>query len=200
MKKCKTCELTKPLTEFSPAAKYKDKQYYRRECKECNRLEQQSDQTSQIKYRNSERGKAVKSAYKKLPEYREQQRIYEATRLETDTLFLLRKRVRDRVRICLKRKHFKKKNHLNEYLGCTIEELRNHLEIRFTEGMSWDNYGKWHIDHIIPLSSSTSEEEIYKLCHYLNLQPLWAIDNLKKSDKYQKLVRFLTTNGICQIS
>ena len=49
--------------------------------------------------------------------------------------------------------------------------------------MSWDNYGKWHIDHIIPLSSANSEDDIYKLCHYTNLQPLWAEDNLKKSNK-----------------
>jgi hypothetical protein len=49
--------------------------------------------------------------------------------------------------------------------------------------MTWDNQGKWHIDHIIPLSSGNTEEEIIKLCHYTNLQPLWAIDNMKKGSK-----------------
>jgi hypothetical protein len=50
--------------------------------------------------------------------------------------------------------------------------------------MSWEKFGKYiHIDHIIPLSSAKTEEEIYKLCHYTNLQPLWAEDNLKKSNK-----------------
>lgn len=182
-KKCKTCELTKSITEFSPAAKYKDKQYYRGECKECNRLEQQSDQTAQIKYRNSEKGKINKPKHKQTEKYKEGQRQYHNMRAKTDTLYLLKKRVRDRVRICLKRKGFKKKNHLNQYLGCTIEYLREHLESRFTEGMTWENQGKWHIDHIIPLSSATSEEEMYKLCHYTNLQPLWALDNIKKSNK-----------------
>jgi hypothetical protein len=49
--------------------------------------------------------------------------------------------------------------------------------------MSWSNHGKWHIDHIIPLSSAKSKEELVKLCHYTNLQPLWALDNLGKANK-----------------
>ena len=49
--------------------------------------------------------------------------------------------------------------------------------------MKWDNHGKWHIDHIIPLSSAETEEEVYNLCHYTNLQPLWGEDNLKKGKK-----------------
>jgi len=70
-----------------------------------------------------------------------------------------------------------------DLVGCTPEFLRVYIESKFADGMSWDNYGDWHIDHIIPLSSATNEEEIYKLCHYTNLQPLWAEDNLKKSNK-----------------
>ena len=49
--------------------------------------------------------------------------------------------------------------------------------------MSWENHGKWHIDHIIPLSTANTEEDILNLCHYTNLQPLWAEDNIKKSNK-----------------
>ena len=51
--------------------------------------------------------------------------------------------------------------------------------------MSWDNYGLygWHIDHIVPLSNAKTEDDFYKLCHYTNLQPLWSLDNLKKSNK-----------------
>jgi hypothetical protein len=49
--------------------------------------------------------------------------------------------------------------------------------------MSWDNYGEWHIDHIIPLASADTEEEVLKLYHYTNLQPLWAIDNIRKGSK-----------------
>jgi hypothetical protein len=50
--------------------------------------------------------------------------------------------------------------------------------------MNWDTYGKWHLDHIIPLYEAKTEEEILKLNHYTNLQPLWAEDNLKKNRKY----------------
>jgi len=49
--------------------------------------------------------------------------------------------------------------------------------------MSWENYGDWHIDHIIPISSAKNNDEVYKLNHYTNFQPLWALDNMKKSNK-----------------
>lgn len=80
---------------------------------------------------------------------------------------------------------FYKTKEFNEVIGCTIEELKNHLEKQFMEGMNWENHGLygWHIDHKIPLSSAQSEDDLYKLCHYTNLQPLWASDNLKKGNK-----------------
>lgn len=183
MKICKICKLEKPLTEFNPAAKYKDKQYYRGECKECNKAAQRSDQTSQEKYRNSEHGRAVKAEYKKRPEYRKQQTQYENDRYHNDPLFAMKKNIRGRLQKCLKKKYWLKHSKFAEYIGCSQNELKVHFESKFTEGMSWQNYGKWHIDHIIPMDSATSEEEMYKLCHYTNLQPLWAIDNIKKSNK-----------------
>ena len=72
-----------------------------------------------------------------------------------------------------------------DVLGCSPEYLKEHLEKQFSQGMSWDNYGfyGWHIDHKIPLSSAKTEEEVYQLCHYTNLQPLWAKDNLSKGGK-----------------
>jgi DNA polymerase II small subunit/DNA polymerase delta subunit B len=72
-------------------------------------------------------------------------------------------------------------------LGCTIEFLKQYIESKFQEGMNWDNYGKfgWHIDHIIPLSffDLTDRKQFLKACHYTNLQPLWAKDNLSKGNK-----------------
>jgi hypothetical protein len=70
-----------------------------------------------------------------------------------------------------------------DIVGCSPEFLKEHLEKQFIGGMSWENQGDWHVDHIIPLSSAKTKEEVYKLCHYTNLQPLWAEDNLKKEAK-----------------
>jgi len=72
-----------------------------------------------------------------------------------------------------------------DLVGCDYEFLINYIEKKFTEGMSWDNYGYygWHLDHIIPLSSAKTEEDMCKLYHYTNLQPLWAKENMKKSNK-----------------
>lgn len=72
-----------------------------------------------------------------------------------------------------------------EIVGCSWEQLKQHLESQFQPNMTWDNHGQygWHIDHIIPLASATTEEQIYKLNHYTNLQPLWWEDNIKKGDK-----------------
>lgn len=70
-------------------------------------------------------------------------------------------------------------------LGCTLTEFVQHLEQQFTLGMSWDNYGDWHVDHKKPLISFdlTDAEQCRAACHYTNLQPLWAADNLKKGGR-----------------
>jgi len=71
-------------------------------------------------------------------------------------------------------------------LGCTVEEARQHLEAQFLPGMTWENHGEWHIDHIRPCASFsdlTQLEQQKQCCHYTNLQPLWALENLQKGAK-----------------
>jgi len=81
--------------------------------------------------------------------------------------------------------HSDKEKHSIEYLGCSIQHFREHIEKQFTDGMTWDNYGEWQIDHIIPLKydNPTLEETIERL-HWENTQPLWATDNISKGNRY----------------
>lgn len=105
------------------------------------------------------------------------------TRKKQDPLYKLKLTLSSRTSQAFKRKKWIKDNNYEALLGDNYENIHNYIENKFLEGMSWINHGKWHIDHIIPLSSAKNEEEMTKLCHYTNLQPLWAEDNLAKSDK-----------------
>ena len=76
-----------------------------------------------------------------------------------------------------------------KYIGCSVEKLKEHLEKQFKEGMTWENHGKWHIDHIIPVKykengQEPTLEEVIKRLHYTNLQPLWAEENMSKGNRY----------------
>ena len=86
-------------------------------------------------------------------------------------------------------KEYKSKQTL-ELLGCNIEEFKKYLEFKFTKGMSWDKMHLIHIDHIKPCAAFdlTNPEEQAKCFHYTNLQPLWAIDNLRKGAKYEERI------------
>lgn len=104
-------------------------------------------------------------------------------RYHNDENFKIRHLLRTRFGCALK--HNSKKSSVLQLLGCSIEQLKQHLEKQFTEGMSWDNHGEWHIDHIKPCSSFdlTKESEQHKCFHFSNIQPLWAEDNHKKYNK-----------------
>ena len=92
--------------------------------------------------------------------------------------------VRKNVSQSFKRKRkYSKNRHTEEILGCSIEFFREYIEGKFTEGMSLENYGEWQLDHIIPISTARTKDDIIKLCHYTNYQPLWKKDNLSKKDK-----------------
>jgi len=96
------------------------------------------------------------------------------------------RRLRDRIYKALKKQNAKKCKSTSILIGTSIKEFKQHIESQFSEGMSWDNHGEWHIDHIRPLSSFdlTQKAEQLKAFHYTNCQPLWAKDNIRKSNKY----------------
>ena len=96
--------------------------------------------------------------------------------------------LRNRIRLAIKGQGAKKDKTSLKLVGCTLNFLKNHIEKKFKPGMTWENYERygWHLDHIIPLSKfdPNNFDDIKKANHYTNLQPLWAEENLKKSDKY----------------
>jgi hypothetical protein len=122
--------------------------------------------------------KWAKGNKEKITEYN---RSYSSNRYKTDSDFRLRVNLRNRLRLALKT--YKKSNSTINLTGCSLEFLKSHLFDKFKNGMNWENYGKeWCVDHVIPCCSfDLSKEDDQRKCfHYLNLQPLWNIENLKK--------------------
>lgn len=112
-------------------------------------------------------------------------REYHRKRRQTDINYKLLYNLRIRLRSALKQNA--KTGTTLQFLGCSIDKFKTHLESKFQPGMTWENYGYkgWHLDHIRPLSSFdlTDTEQLRHAAHYTNIQPLWAIDNLKKGAK-----------------
>jgi hypothetical protein len=201
-KRCKSCSEDKPLSQYHSN---------RCVCKECanaikrehynnnksaalaNKKEYYQKNKESIKakvkeYRNRPTGKECRKEYNQKYYAANREKLiqdsieYERERKKIDPLYRAVRNVRDRARKAFKDGAFSKTT--ESLLQCSLADLKIHIESKFQDGMSWDNYGYtgWHVDHIIPLSSANSLEELEKLCHYTNLQPLWAIDNFKKGD------------------
>ncbi len=119
------------------------------------------------------------------PQVRESQRKYRIERRLRDLQFRLAGNLRSRIRESINN-NVKCGSSVVD-LGCSITEFKSYIESKWMTGMTWENYGRsgWHLDHIIPLASFdlTDRTQFLKACHYTNYQPLWAIDNIKKSDK-----------------
>jgi transcription elongation factor Elf1 len=100
-------------------------------------------------------------------------------------IFKFKQSIRTNINIAFKRgkNQYKKNSRTEVILGCTIEEFVVYIQSQFKKGMTLENHGQWHLDHIIPLASATTEDEIIKLNHYTNFQPLWAKENIIKRDK-----------------
>lgn len=167
MKQCSKCGEIKPRQDY-----YKRKEGWdglRPDCKLCYKQLIRKWQ-KQTNYKS----KPISGYHKK----------YFAKKRKTDIQFKLKENLRNRLNQAIKN-NFKSGSAVRD-LGCSIIELRQYLESKFQPGMTWDNYGQWHIDHIRPLASFNllNTDELQKACHFSNLQPLWAEENIKKHAKY----------------
>ena len=200
-KHCKRCDETKPHEAFYKNKRKKDGlQGY---CKSCMKKENQvnykkhkeSWNKRSNEYTKTDNWKIYKTnwemnKYNNDPEHRQKcidrAVAYERKKLDTDPTYKLIHYMRSRLRKAVKGYGDKYDTTMN-LVGCNSIKLREYIEAKFTEGMTWENYGQgWHVDHILPCCSfdMTIEEEQIKCFHYSNLQPLWAEDNLKKGGKY----------------
>jgi hypothetical protein len=117
----------------------------------------------------------------------EYSRNYEKNKKDSDPIYKLSCYIRTAMYTSIKERNINKYKSTFELLPYSLEELVKHLEIQFKDGMTWENYGEWHIDHIIPMSKfefKSSDDELFKECWSLsNLQPMWGKENLSKNNK-----------------
>lgn len=191
MKTCKYCLKTKNLEEFRWNI-----------CKWCRReqnniyMQTYSNKESSKKYMEANKDKKKeydKNRYEKVKDkvkeniksHRKEINERRRVRRKEDISFRLSERMRIRLWSALKSEKTLKWNKTMIYVWCTKEELKLHLEKQFTDWMSWENYWQWHIDHKIPFkyhidNGWLTEENLFKVMHFSNLQPLWAEDNHRK--------------------
>jgi len=108
---------------------------------------------------------------------------YKKQRLKNDFLFKCSHAIRKCINTGLRRHGYSKNSKTEKILGCSFQEFKVHIENQFLDGMNWENRSDWHLDHIMPLSMAKSYDEIIRLNHYRNFRPMWASDNIKKSNK-----------------
>jgi len=124
---------------------------------------------------------------KNIDKHREYKRKYEKHRKDTDPIYKLISNFRTAIYTVLKESNVDKYGHYFDILQYTPEELITHLELQFKDDMSWDNYGVWHVDHMLPITSfdirEMGDEEFMKCWSLDNLQPMWGEENIRKSNK-----------------
>jgi len=199
---CNCCKIEKTIDKYSNNKRFEDNKNVT--CKECNgarSLKYYYDNRNKIIEkdkikRNTNEYKIYRVKY--LEENREEinkiNKLYKINNREKvlqekkdyyqrrmkDPIFILTRRLRNGIYRSLRSNKIKCSL---DILGCTQEEFKIHIESQFTEDMNWDRLSEIHIDHIIPISSAETIDDLYKLNHYTNLQPLWAKDNLAKYNK-----------------
>lgn len=171
-KVCKYCEKSRPIERFELQKKKSGNHCRRNRCMDC-RYKQQHDNIVRAvkKWSKSEAGR--KNARERM------------ARVHATPQGMIAHRVRCRMRSIFKNRGRCKPDTSQRLMGCSWAELEKHIEAQFEPGMSWENSSEWHIDHKMPLASFNLEivGEEKKACHFSNLQPMWAVDNWRKSDR-----------------
>ena len=193
MKVCSKCKIEKSFNEFSKSKRLKDG--LQKECIDCvNKYNKEyylknkdkiKINVSNYSKKNSQKITEKNKVYylKNKDKIIKKTSSYRKERISNYYLFKLICLARTRIWQSFKNNGFTKSSKTYKLLGCTFEEFKEHLEKQFKDGMSWENQGEWHLDHIHPISLAESEEEIIKLNHYTNFQPLWAEENIRKGNR-----------------
>ena len=195
-KTCKKCKKLKDLSEFVTRRqnlKTGLKTYIGSACKKCHRRRDRERKTARRadpewrKKRNAQKRASrlrkkmgIKLSLQTYHEIKTNRRNYKYKRYHTDPNFRLLRILGARVLAALKGKN--KSARTVKLIGISVDGCRQHIEAQFVEGMSWENYAEWHVDHIVPCASfDLSDDQEQRLCfHYTNLEPLWGPDNMGK--------------------
>ena len=152
---------------------------------------QESDKGKEAmkRYRESDKAKEAMKRYQESDKGKETIRKgikkYIKKRRKEDPLFKLTMNVRNLIKNSLTKQGYSKETKTAKIVGIDFDGFRKHIENQFDNNMTWENYGEWELDHIIPISSAESKTEIYELNHFLNFQPMWESENIQKSDNYR---------------
>ena len=176
MKYCKGCDTTKALTEFYKNSRHRDGLQSR--CKVCRKKIRQNNRKKENAtarkwcQNNREKIRASDRKSSQRPEYKKRKNARKRERRKTDPQFRLKHNLRTRLHHALKGSN--KSASTMALLGCSIVHLKDYLAMRFLPGMTWENQGTWHVDHMIPCASfDLSDPEHQRRCfHYTNLQPV----------------------------
>jgi hypothetical protein len=199
-KVCNVCGKTKTVDSFNIFYNTKKLREY---CKIC---EKNKRHKRDVKYRDNNRNKVNDSVKKyrennkeKIKEYdkkyrqNNKEKINKKNRIwrnkvSKDPYYIIKNNTSKMISKVIKRNGYSKKSKTNEILGCSYEEFKEHIESKWEDWMNWNNYGNpkdgileenktWDIDHVVPISSAETEDDIIKLNHFTNLQPLCSYVN-----------------------
>jgi hypothetical protein len=195
MKTCSKCKLEKPTEEFAKKQTSSDGLYYwcRACCAEHKKLNKAKVAVGKKKWADKNRDKVNAACSKWFEKNRDKKSATNRLRYNNNLNSRLASVLRSRLAHAI-RSNTRAGSAVRD-LGCSLDEFRVYIAALFLPGMSWENWAKdgWHIDHIIPLSSAETPQTLITLCHYTNLQPLWAHDNLIKGAKWQFRAETLIT-------